>query len=287
ALLERGDTGLVVRESLDEGGVVVRDELLRCLDAGRVRLGDHLLAGEVLGPGDRLRVLSAHLDRGAGEVVGAGEVDDLETLGGDRVRRDPAVHGPVLDEGLAGLDGGVDVLDLLLAAFAQNVLRQQLGDAGIEAGGLPAGGRGEGEDLVGDGAAADQLVLLLDRGGPGAAGDGVIGSDGAGGDHVGEGRALTAAVGAAAAAEVGAVAGVGAAGGEADEGQGGRGGDDGPAAGAEARGVHGSLRLLRALRAERGSGCAGGAAARASGCAGVSARGSWTGRPWRGRCAGR
>src|SRR5699024_3181787 len=139
----------------------IGDVVLDGLDAGRVRLGDEVQAAEVLGPGDRVLVLGAHLDRGAGEVAGAGEVDDLEPLGGDRIGRDHAVHGAVLDHGLAGLDGGVDVVDLLLPTLAEDVLGQQLGDARVEAGGLAAGGGGEGEHLVGDGAAADQLVLVL------------------------------------------------------------------------------------------------------------------------------
>src|SRR5690606_5107996 len=67
------------------------------------------------------------------------------------------------------------------------------------------------------GAAADHLVLVLDRGGPGARRDDVIGRDGARGDRVGERGALLVT---ALAAEVGAVAGVRGAGGEADQGQG-------------------------------------------------------------------
>src|SRR5699024_12231770 len=111
-------------------------------------------------------------------------------------------------------DGGVDVVDLLLPSLAEDVLGQQLGDARVEAGGLAAGGGGEGEHLVGDGAAADQLVLVLDGAGPGVRRDRVLLGHGAGGEAVGHGRALL--VGAAlAAAEVRAVAGVGGAGGEA------------------------------------------------------------------------
>src|SRR5699024_5834132 len=155
---------------------------------------------------------------------GAGEVDDLEALGGDRVGGDHAVDGAVLDHGLAGLDGGVDVVDLLLAALAEDASGQPQGEPGVEDGGLDAGGGGAGEHRVGARAAADELVALLDAGGPGARGDGVLGGERAGGDHVGEGGALAALV---PAAEVGALAGVGGAGGQADQGQGGGCGDDG------------------------------------------------------------
>ena len=253
-LLERGDAGLVVREGLDICRVL--HEVLDGLDAGRVRLGDELEAGEVLGAGDLLGILGAHLDGGDGKVVRAGEVDDLEAFGGDRVGRDHAVHGAVLDQGLAGLDGGVDVLDLLLPALAEDVLGQQLGDTGVEAGGLPTGDAGQGEHLVRDSTAAHQLTLVLDGGRPGARGDRVICGDRAGSDHVGGAAAFATAVGGAGAAiaataEVGTRAGVGGAGCEADQRQGRSGGDDGAATGSEAGGRHGSLRFLEPLQRER------------------------------------
>src|SRR5690606_25031557 len=127
-------------------------------------------------------------------------------------------------------------------------------------------GAGEGEHLVGDGAAAHELVLVLDRGGPRARGDGVLGGDGAGGDHVGEGGALPAVL---PSSEVGPLPGVGGAGGKADQGQRGGCGDDGATPGAEAGGGHGSLRSLGSLRVERAGRWVGGDA--------LSARGSWTG----------
>src|SRR5699024_1740724 len=234
--------GLVVGQGLDVTGV--GHVLLDGLDAGGVGLGDQVQPGQVLRSGDVLGVLGAHLDRGAGEVVGAGEVDDLEALRGDRVRRDHAVHGAVLDHGLAGVDGGVDIVDAVLAALAQAVAGQQLGDAGVEADDLIGAGSDQGEHLVGGGAAPEQLAALLGGGRALARSDGVVVGDRPGGDHVGVRAGVGAPVGGPAAllavvtSEGGPLAGIGGAGGQGGQRQRGGGRDQGAASGSEGRTGH-------------------------------------------------
>ena len=130
-------------------------------------------------------VVRLHHDRVAGLVVRPGEGDLLRPRLGDRVRGEHRVDVAVLDQRLAGVDGGGHQLDGARVGLAGDVVGEHGGQAGVEAGDLAGGRVLEREQRPGVGAAADQLAALLDLVGPRARGDrGRVGDRRAGDDRV-------------------------------------------------------------------------------------------------------
>ena len=160
--LQRGQALCVVGEQAHlRAGCDLRDPVGR---RGALLGGDRLTV-QVLHPADAGGVRLDH-HRVTGAVVGAGEGHLLGPLRGDRVGRHDHVDRTVLDQGLAGVDGADRQGDGPVG-LAGDVVRQQLGQPGVEAGQLARGRVLHAEQRTGVGATHPQRAGLLDLGGPG------------------------------------------------------------------------------------------------------------------------
>ena len=128
-----------------------------------------------------VRVVGHHEDGLLGGVVRAGEGDDLLALVVDRVGGKDGVHLVVLQDALTGVGG--DLRDLLRVLVAQDVAREQLGEARVEATRLAVHLVEQREEHRGLDAADAHGAGLLDLGGPLAGGDLLVGGHGTGGDE--------------------------------------------------------------------------------------------------------
>ena len=262
ALLDGGDA---LRVLLEQQHVRLRCDLLHRERRGRVALGRHRLAVQVVDGLDGVVVLLDH-DRVAGLVVRAGEGDLLRALGRDRVGREDGVDGVVLEQRLAGVHRGDRQLGQRLhVGLAGDVVREHLREARVEAGQLAGVEVLDGEQRAGVGAADLQVALSLDLLGPG------VGVDVARVGHRGGGDDLVVA---AAGLGAGAVDRRGCAG-AAARGEGGE-GDGGEADGRGAASA--------SLRGQGHDGSFLGWVVSDGRC--VSASGSWTGSHGRGRWRG-
>ena len=161
-------TGLLVGLELLLAGL--GGELLQ--DGGAVGAGldGNVLVGQVVDALDVI-VVSEHQDGLLGVVVGAGKGDELLALVSDGVGGKDSVDLAVLQDGLARVRGHLGDLDFVLA---QNVVGQELRDAGVEATGLAVLLVEEGEERGSLNATDLKDAGVLDGRGPGAGGDGVV-----------------------------------------------------------------------------------------------------------------
>ena len=176
-------------EPIEAGRLVIERNLLslggrfiKRRDRGGAGLDGDLDTRQVAHAGDLVLVIPyEHCLTGG--VIGAGIVDLLSALGGDRVGGNHGLHAAVLERGLTGVRCDLcDVQQRTGIIAPDDVAGQGLGDGGVEPGDLAGGRILRGEDRRGLRPAGLEHARLLDGRGPGGGGDDVVGGHGAGVD---------------------------------------------------------------------------------------------------------